>query len=130
MNCEIVHFAGGPTLFMGRDLTELSDWLIKWQRKITANRHKAKNMKKEAPVLYVVWWSLKLGIATRDRDFAVMLFRPLNMPSPCSVLVKKETKQLEIQRKEERERKYQCALCHGMLTLCAALDTELDEPLV
>lgn len=36
MNCEVTHFAGGATLFMGKDLMVLSDWLIKWQRKITA----------------------------------------------------------------------------------------------
>lgn len=113
-------------------MAKYSVTLIKWQKKITANKYKGNNRTKEALALYMVLWCLKLGIATQNRDFAMMLVKPLNMSSPCSVLVKKETKQWKIRRKEERERKYQSciSLWHGMPTLCtlyAALDTELDE---
>lgn len=55
MNCEVTHFADVPALFRGKDLMVLSDWLIKWQRKITFNKYKAKNTRKEALVLYVAW---------------------------------------------------------------------------
>lgn len=105
MSCKVTHFSGGSILFMGKDLMVLNDCLIKWQKKITANKYKGNHRTKEVLALYMVLWFLKLGFATQNRDFAVMPVRPLNMSSPCSVLVKKETKLWKIQRKEERERK-------------------------
>lgn len=101
----MTHFAGGFTLFIGKDLTILGGRPIRGESLPLNTRQRTQG---ENPLVYTWQEGLRLVIASQDRCFAVMLDRPLNMSCLCSVTRKKETKQWEIGRKGKRESLYIC----------------------
>lgn len=108
----MTHFAGDFTVHW--EGSHSTQWLAD-QRRITATKFKTKKTRGKALGLYLAWWS---QVATQERDFPVMLDRPLNTSFLCSVTRKKETKQWETE--EEREKGNLCVpLFHDMPTVCA-----------
>lgn len=78
-------------MFIGKDLTVPSGQLIRGE-----SLNPRQRTQKEKPLVYTWHDGLRLVIATQDRDFAMMLDRPLNTSFLCSVARKKETKQCEM----------------------------------
>lgn len=78
-------------MFIGKDLTVLSDLLIRGESLNTRQR-----TQREKPLVYTWHGELRLVSAPQDRDFAVMLDRLLHVSFLCSVTRKKEIKQCEM----------------------------------